>query len=347
MGTKRCLDVELIAHVFEEVNRCASRVNQYRVQIVHGCGPDGLDANGQRHEFGARTGDSKPSAASVLFVAGVYEPECCQISSDCVRWLREQCNQSDRIVAVAGGTAYLAATGFLDGLNVVCHWRLQEQTIGQNRVGSVRSDILYTLDRNVYTCAGALASVDVALRIAESDCGSDMAYKVAHRMLVPYLRSGNSSQASSILRAQVNGSRGISDLLVWLPENMSADLSVPNLARKIAMSPRNFARTFLREVGRTPAKYIEDLRLEVACREIVRNGQTISGAAQLSGLKNNEALRRLFLRHMGITPKVYRDQHIRKGQFGDFRTKADGFAGQLPGSLNRRDYNVDGPPRLA
>jgi transcriptional regulator GlxA family with amidase domain len=137
-------------------------------------------------------------------------------------------------------------------------------------------------------------------------------------MLVPYLRSGNNSQSGLVLQAQAGVSYGISDLLVWLPENLLEDLSIPALARKVAMSPRNFARTFLREVGTTPAKYVERIRLETACREIVRNGQTIHGAAQLSGLGSNEALRRVFLRHMGVTPKAYKEQYSNGGQIHKF-----------------------------
>ena len=72
------------------------------------------------------------------------------------------------------------------------------------------------------------------------------------------------------------------------------------------MSPRNFARVFLRETGITPAKYIEKLRLETARRRLEESRLTLDEISSECGIGNADSLRRLFLRHMRTTPSDYR-----------------------------------------
>jgi transcriptional regulator GlxA family with amidase domain len=112
------------------------------------------------------------------------------------------------------------------------------------------------------------------------------------------------------LEAQAKTGDPLSNLLAWLPDHLKEDLSVKSMARRAAMSPRNFARVFRRQVGASPAKYIEALRFESAQRELANKGQTIAGAAQIVGLSNAEGLRRLFLRRMGVTPGQFRGEML-------------------------------------
>jgi transcriptional regulator GlxA family with amidase domain len=58
------------------------------------------------------------------------------------------------------------------------------------------------------------------------------------------------------------------DLLAWVADNLGFKFSVNALARRAAMSPRNFARIFREEIGETPARHIETLRVEAARRQL-------------------------------------------------------------------------------
>lgn len=72
------------------------------------------------------------------------------------------------------------------------------------------------------------------------------------------------------------------------------------------MSPRNFARAFVREVGDTPARYVERIRLETARRELAESRRSIEQVAASCGFGTAETLRRSFTRHLQISPKDYR-----------------------------------------
>jgi transcriptional regulator GlxA family with amidase domain len=110
-------------------------------------------------------------------------------------------------------------------------------------------DVIYIRDGNCYTSADGSAAIDLALALVEEDLGKSIADRVAQAMLVFMRRSGGQRQLSATLLAQSSGSKPLAGLLTWLPDNLQQDLSIRNLARRAAMSPRNFARRFRRQVG--------------------------------------------------------------------------------------------------
>jgi transcriptional regulator GlxA family with amidase domain len=125
-------------------------------------------------------------------------------------------------------------------------------------------------------------------------------------MVVFLRRSAGQSQFSTTLAAQTRENRPLGDLLAWLPDNVRGELTVDSLARRAAMSPRNFARLFQEDVGKTPAKHIEDLRLEVARRQLELTALSLEEVADASGFASAETLRRVFKRRLGVTPGQYR-----------------------------------------
>ena len=126
-------------------------------------------------------------------------------------------------------------------------------------------------------------------------------------MMVVFLRRpGGQSQFSATLAAQARESRPLGDLLAWLPDNLRRDLSVDSLARRAAMSPRNFARLFKQEFGKTPAQHVEDLRLEAARRQLESTSRSVDEIADACGLASAEVLRRMFRRCLQVTPGQYR-----------------------------------------
>jgi len=125
-------------------------------------------------------------------------------------------------------------------------------------------------------------------------------------MVVFLRRPAGQSQFSATLAAQTSENHSLGDLIAWLPENLTADLSIEKLARHAAMSPRNFARLFRVEMRKTPGKHIEDLRLEAARRLLESTSRSLEEVAAASGFASAEILRRAFKRRLGVTPGEYR-----------------------------------------
>ena len=142
--------------------------------------------------------------------------------------------------------------------------------------------------------------------MVEEDFGRTLALEVARELVVYLKRPGNQAQFSVALKHQDSDYQPIRSIKDWLLEHLRDRITVEQLAEQALMSPRNFARVFTRETGITPAKYIEKLRLEAACRFLTETQLTLETISSECGLKNIDNMRRLFLKHLKVTPSDYR-----------------------------------------
>ena len=169
---------------------------------------------------------------------------------------------------------------------------------------------IWVQDGNIYTSAGGSAGMDLALALIEEDYGSALALAVARRMVIFLRRPGSQAQFSVALSAQAAERKGLQELQVWIAENLAKNLSVEVLAERAAMSARNFARVFALELGNTPARYVERVRIEAARTQLASTEDSVEKIAGRCGFSSAELLRRCFVRHFKVAPSQYR-RHFR------------------------------------
>lgn len=225
-----------------------------------------------------------------------------------IPWLRTAGRKVRRLVSVCTGAFLMAKAGLLDGRQATTHWMDLERLQREYPRVAVESDAIYVRDGCVATSAGVTACMDLALALVEEDFGRKMALTVARRLVMYLKRPGGQAQFSTHLRAQMVESGPLAPLLAWVQDNISHKLTVEELADRVAMSPRNFARVFMRETGMTPAKYMDQLRLERAMRYLEDSAKPVETVAGESGFSGAEQMRRTFLRHVGISPLAYRQR---------------------------------------
>ena len=172
----------------------------------------------------------------------------------------------------------------------------------------VEPDPVFIRDGDVWTSAGITAGIDLTLALVENDLGPDVALAVARQLVVFLKRPGGQSQFSSALAAQQAARPELRELQAWIAGHLDQDLSVSTLADRAIMSERSFARAFRREVGQTPAAYVEALRIEHARALLESGAPSLHAVAQSAGFASAEVLRRAFHRHIGIPPADYRDR---------------------------------------
>ena len=119
-------------------------------------------------------------------------------------------------------------------------------------------------------------------------------------------RPGGQSQFSNQLIAQLAQRPSLRELQEWVGEHLDADLSVPALARRTGMSPRNFARAFRREAGVTPGEYVEGQRVGMARQWLEATDETIGEIARRCGYGTVETMYRAFQRRVHVSPGDYR-----------------------------------------
>jgi transcriptional regulator GlxA family with amidase domain len=194
----------------------------------------------------------------------------------------------------------------LDGRRATTHWEWCATLAKRYPKVAVAADPIFVKDGNVYTSAGVTAGMDLALALVEEDHGRDVALEVARQLVMFLRRPGGQSQFSAQLAVQTADREPLRELQAWITEHPDGDCSVPALARRVAMSPRNFARVFTREVGMTPARFVESVRIEAARRRLEESVHGVESVAASCGFGTAESMRRAFLRTLRVPPAAYR-----------------------------------------
>ena len=225
-----------------------------------------------------------------------------------LRWIRRQARLVRRLASVCTGAFFLAEAGLLQGRRATTHWGACEELARRFPDVQVEPDMIYVRAGSIYTSAGVTAGMDLALAMVEEDLGREVALAVARELVMFLRRPGGQAQFSAQLSAQFADRKPLHELQAYIVEHPRQDLSVGSLARKVSMSPRNFARVFTREVGMTPARFVTSVRVETARRLLEDSGEDLDAVCDRSGLGTTESMRRAFLRTLGIPPSRYRER---------------------------------------
>jgi transcriptional regulator GlxA family with amidase domain len=247
-----------------------------------------------------------------LIVPGVPVDDGAPLQPELVAWLARHAPRVRRVCSVCTGAFYLAAAGLLDGRRATTHWRDAAQLARRFPKVDVDADPIFIRDvrdgRAVWTSAGVTAGIDLALALIEEDLGHAVAMQAAQRLVVFMKRPGGQSQFSAALAAQASAGGPFEALHSWMAANLHDDLSVERLAERTRMSPRTFARRYVDEVGRTPARTVAALRLEAASRWLAESRRPLKRIALECGFGSEQNLRRAFVRRFGVLPLDYRER---------------------------------------
>ena len=243
-----------------------------------------------------------------LLIAGGDAVENDETGIQIVHWLRSVAGRIRRIGSVCTGSMLLARAGLLNGRKATTHWKWCEILAKKYPSVEVFPDRIYVRDGNVYTSAGVTAGMDLALALVEEDHGSRLALEVARDLVLYLRRPGGQSQFSVALSTQLSDRKPLRDLAAWMLENLRRPLTVQVLAKQVAMSPRNFARTFTKEMDITPAKYVERLRVEIVRRRLEETEHSLKRIAGDCGFGSVKSMREVFQRALRIAPVEYRQR---------------------------------------
>ncbi|WP_253787324.1 GlxA family transcriptional regulator [Nocardia amikacinitolerans] len=285
------------------------------VQVLHWAGhrvrfasPDGAPA---RTDVGAPLGvegsiDELAPRADTLLVPGyaVGAP----LPADLVRSVGAAARSARRVASVCTGAFVLADAGLLDGRRATTHWLACDELAQRFPRVAVQPDAIYVRDGRIVTSAGVSAGIDMALALVEEDHGPEAARSIAKHLVVFLRRPGGQSQFSlhtGIATPRAGGLRAAVDSVVADP---SADHSLAALAARAAVSERHLTRLFRKEIGMTPAQYVERARIETAQRLLEAGDDGVATVARRSGLGSEETMRRTFLKRLGVTPTDYRNR---------------------------------------
>ena len=253
------------------------------------------------------------AGVDTLLVAGGIGVDAALGERRLINWLHRQAPRCRRVASVCSGALLLAEAGLLDGRRAVTHWVRCDQLAADYPKIEVERDPIFVRDGKFYSSAGVSAGMDLALALIEEDLGSSVAAALAREFVLYMRRSGGQAQFSPALKAQSTQPGKIAGLQQWVLANLHLPLSVEDLAARIAMSQRHFARRFTQEAGMTPAAFVTAARVDAARQALAAGTEPIETVAERLGFGSAERLRRSFQRHLAVTPSQFRNHFQTSG----------------------------------
>jgi transcriptional regulator GlxA family with amidase domain len=265
-------------------------------------------AHGDLTMVAQRSGGSWKGNVDTIIVPAALGMEQMPSDTPMLRRFRSLAGKSRRVAAVCFGAFFLAAAGLLNGRRATTHWRGCDLLAQRYPDVTVEPDMIFVKDGNVYTSAGATAGIDMALALVEEDLGRELALDVARNLVMFIRRPGGQTQFSAALESQMTEREPLRELLSWATEHPEKNLTVESMAARVHMSPRNFSRVFLREIGKTPARFVEQLRVDAARQRLEETDANLEIVSQKCGFGSANSMRRSFLRVLNVPPSEYRER---------------------------------------
>jgi transcriptional regulator GlxA family with amidase domain len=294
------LDVAGAGEVFAEANRFGA---DYRIKIASVDGRDVTTSIGTR--LGVTDAISSIESADTVMVAGSDNLPRRPIDPALVDEIKLVAGRTRRLASICTGSFVLAEAGLLNGRRATTHWHDARLFARAFPDITVEPDAIFVRDGDVFTSAGISAGIDLALALVEMDHGTDLVRDVARWLVVYLKRAGGQSQFSVLVEADPPPQSPLRKVTDAISADPAADHSVKILAARASLSTRQLTRLFQAELGTTPARYVEMVRIDAA-RAALDAGRSVTDSARLAGFGSPESLRRVFVDKLGVSPKAYR-----------------------------------------
>lgn len=227
------------------------------------------------------------------------------VNAAVIPWLRRWYARGASIAAICSGVSLLAESGLLDGRPATTHWALVDDYRRHYPRVRWQPERFVTESGRIFCGAGVYSSIDLSLYLVEKLCGHEVAVQTAKALLLQTPRVWQSGYATAPPRSE-HDDDGVQRAQEWLVRNFKTDVRVDDLAARVGMSPRTFARRFLAATGETPLAYLHRLRIDAAKHLLETGGKAVAEISEAVGYQDLAFFRRLFKRRAGVPPREYR-----------------------------------------
>jgi transcriptional regulator GlxA family with amidase domain len=224
------------------------------------------------------SGQDRPSM--VVVCSGVNVED--QGSKTIHAWLREEYNRGVAIGGLCTGAYILAAAGLLSNKRCAIHWENLPGFSEAFPKANVFAD-LFEVDQNIYTCAGGTAALDLMLKLIGDDFDDSLVNRICEQVLTDRVRSPTDRQRLPLrARLGVQNSKVLT-IIELMEANLSEPLSLIEIADHVGLSRRQIERLFRQEMGRSPARYYLEIRLDRARHLLIQSSLPVVEVAVACG----------------------------------------------------------------
>ncbi|WP_017580365.1 GlxA family transcriptional regulator [Nocardiopsis valliformis] len=222
--------------------------------------------------------------------------------------VRELAGRAGRVASVCSGAFVLAHAGVLEGRRATTHWRHCERLAREFPGVEVERDPVFVRSGQVWTSAGVTSGIDLALAVVEEDLGRQVALELARMLVVFLIRPAGQAQWSTQLTTQSAERAEVRQVQHLVDADPGQGWSLAQMAERAGLSVRQFSRVFTAQVGCSPGRYVERVRVEWARRRLEQGSAPVAAIARGCGFGTDEGMRRAFVRVLGCAPSHYRER---------------------------------------
>lgn len=252
----------------------------------------------------------RPGERDLVLIAGGPEAAVRAAMGDAAlgRWLRRAAPVVERLASVCSGAFVLAQAGLLQGKRATTHWQGLTQLAQLFPGVQVDTTAIFVNDGKLWTSAGVTAGIDMALALVEADFGAAAADRIAASLVLYMRRPGFQTQFAEPLLAQGAASDPLHGVVSFIRAHLR-DASVDRVARASGFSVRTLHRRCQEQLGMTPGKLVDRLRVEHARALLLTSDRSAKELASVCGFSGASHLTRTFQRELGVSPREFRLLH--------------------------------------
>ena len=220
-------------------------------------------------------------------------------------WLREEYHRGVAVGGLCTGAYVLASAGLLAGKRCAIHWENLPGFSEAFPKANVFAD-LFEVDGNIYTCAGGTAALDMMLKMIGDDFDESLVNRVCEQVLTDRVRSPTDRQRLPLrARLGVQNAKVLS-IIELMEANLAEPLSLLEIADQVDLSRRQIERLFRQEMGRSPARYYLEIRLDRARHLLVQSALPVVDVAIACGFVSASHFSKCYRELYGRSPQQER-----------------------------------------
>jgi transcriptional regulator GlxA family with amidase domain len=229
-----------------------------------------------------------------------------------IEWMKQQHQRHASLASICVGAFILAETGLLNGKKATTHWMFADMFRKMYPLVLVHDDKIIVDQGRIYTCGGAFSFTTFTLYLIEKFCGHEAAI-IASKMLMINMHQVPQQSFSIFQLQHDHADEAIQTIQQFIEKNYEEPVSMEDMASQCNMSVRNFIRRFEQATGNTPLEYLQRVRIEAAKKLLENKNHSIEQVAMQCGYEDMNFFRKIFKRHVAMTPKEYKEKYGKAG----------------------------------
>lgn len=224
-------------------------------------------------------------------------------------WLARAARQIDAMGGITSGAFLLARAGLLKGYSCAVHWQ-DVEAFREDFPDVTASGNIFVIDRNRYTSAGGLVTIDLFLQIIAQDVGASVALSMLGTFQKDRVRDQNDPQTWSLNRGTRERPKSVLLAVNLMEQNIEVPLKLEQIAARIGMTSRNLHRIFKMHLHQSPSDCYRDIRMRKARALLRTTSRSVLDVSISCGFESQSAFSRSYLSRFGMSPSADRDAKV-------------------------------------